>query len=95
MAIWANIKHYMDKLYIKIENVGICDYLMFGYYQNLLSLQKLYNGKINIKLNHTQNIIHVWVSLPKYQYLKHYILNIKNVAIIYQQIENDLMKLSN
>lgn len=95
MAIWANIKHYMDKLYITIENVGIYDYLMFGYYQNLLSLQKLYNGKINIKITHIQNIIHVWVSLPKYQYLKHYKLNKHNVAIIYPQIENDLLKLSN
>lgn len=95
MAIWANIKHYMDKLYLQIENVGIYDYLMYGYYQKLLSLQKLYNGKINIKLNHTSNIINVWVSLPKYQFLKHYILNIHNLAIIYQQIENDIMKLIN
>lgn len=83
----------MDKLYIKIENVGIYDYLMFGYYQNLLSLQKLYYGKINIKITHTQNIIHVWVSLPKYQYQKKYVLDKHNVAIIYPKIENDLLNL--
>lgn len=35
----------MDKLYIKIENVGIYDYLMFGYYQNLLSLQNYIMAK--------------------------------------------------
>ena len=85
----------MIPLNAEFEKITFGDYILIGYYQNLLQLQKQYDGKINIKITHIQNIIHVWVSLQKNQYLNHYILNIHNVAIIYPKIENELMILSN
>lgn len=79
----------MIKFEYDIEQTTIGDFILNGYYQKLLLLQNKYGEKIHI-ITKTNNYIIVTISLhiPKIYYM-----NIYNIAIIYDDIANELMKL--